>query len=64
MVVMDFGVSRTQIKMCIKISFKRRGNVSDIYSIPYILFCTKLSHYFTIFNDGYGDGGELIMSGI
>src|SRR5665647_1140193 len=30
-------------------SFKRRGNVSDIYSILYILFCTKLSHYFTIF---------------
>jgi hypothetical protein len=31
-------------------SFKRRGNVSDIYSILYILFCTKRSPYFTIFN--------------
>ena len=31
-------------------SFKRRGNVSGIYSILYILFWTKLSHYFTIFN--------------
>jgi hypothetical protein len=31
-------------------SFKRRGNVSATYSILYILFCTNLSHYFTIFN--------------
>ena len=45
------------IRICIKFkkwsghpSFKRRGNLSDIYSILYILFCTKLSHYFTIFN--------------
>jgi hypothetical protein len=29
-------------------SFKRRGNVSDIYSILYILFWTKVSLYFTI----------------
>jgi hypothetical protein len=31
-------------------SFKRRGNVSGLISLLYILFCTKLSPYFTIFN--------------
>jgi very-short-patch-repair endonuclease len=29
---------------------KRRGNISGLISILYILFCTELSIYFTVFN--------------
>ena len=49
---------KANMKRCdVRLAFKRRacpalagGNVSDICSILYILFFTKLSHYFTIFN--------------
>jgi hypothetical protein len=31
-------------------SFKRRGNVSNIYSVLYIQYCAKRSNYFTMFD--------------